>query len=365
MPAAPDPWRAERRVPLRLAAAEGQPRLSLKTAAGSPLEVWREGDAVRADGGRFGPWLRLDDPGGGWRLGDRLYPGDLLVEVRSGGGLRLSAWLDLEEYVRGVVAAEVVLWDAPQALLEAQAIAARSYAVAQLDQRAAAGPRPSLVDSVLDQAFRGRYEPTAAEKNRGVDRRLDAALAATAGWVLEHRGRVLDARFHAACGGHTAAFADVFPEPDPGAMTAVPCPPCQADPSAWSYTVSAGVLARIAQERGLGAPLVSPKPMRLDNHGRWLEIELVGRDRSERIPAGELRRAVGWQQMRSSAVRRTWPAPGETIAGGLFLEGVGHGHGVGLCQTGARRMAAAGRSSETILAHYYPGARLGRMAVRR
>ncbi|MCA9784865.1 MAG: hypothetical protein KC518_14885, partial [Candidatus Cloacimonetes bacterium] len=39
----------------------------------------------------------------------------------------------------------------------------------------------------------------------------------------------------------------------------------------------------------------------------------------------------------------------------LVITGKGWGHGVGLCQLGAARMAAAGHSAEEILSHYYPG----------
>jgi len=45
----------------------------------------------------------------------------------------------------------------------------------------------------------------------------------------------------------------------------------------------------------------------------------------------------------------------------VVASGAGSGHGVGLCQTGALGMARAGRSSEQILRHYYPGIELKRL----
>jgi len=286
------------------------------------------------------------------------------VEARAGGGLRAHAWLDLEDYVSGVVAAELALWNAPPALLEAQAVAARSYAVAQLEARAAQGPRPVLHDSVLDQAFRGRFEPDAAGKSRGLDTRLAAAVAATRGRVLELGGRVLDARFHAACGGHTADFSDVFREPDPGGMRSVPCAGCSADPKAWNHTFAPSDLFDVARRFELGDRLVAIHPARSDARGRWLDTRLVG-DRGERVlPVQELRRELGWQRWRSAAVVRTWPRDGVLASGGLFVEGVGHGHGVGLCQNGARALADAGRDFRAILGHYYPGARLATFTAR-
>jgi stage II sporulation protein D len=45
----------------------------------------------------------------------------------------------------------------------------------------------------------------------------------------------------------------------------------------------------------------------------------------------------------------------------FLFQGKGHGHGVGLCQWGARGMALAGKSALEILHHYYPGAEVDRM----
>jgi stage II sporulation protein D len=43
---------------------------------------------------------------------------------------------------------------------------------------------------------------------------------------------------------------------------------------------------------------------------------------------------------------------------GWKIAGQGHGHGVGLCQWGARGQGAAGKDFRAILAHYYPGSEL-------
>ena len=81
------------------------------------------------------------------------------------------------------------------------------------------------------------------------------------------------------------------------------------------------------------------------------------RDAGERVvPFQDLRMSLGPAAVESTRVLRTWPRPGEPIRDGLFLEGHGRGHGVGLCQKGAKGYAAEGWSAEHILAHYYPGA---------
>lgn len=359
-PPVPDPWRASRRVPLRIGAAEGLAELEIELDGERRAQFTRRGQAVvDSEGASAGHFVL--EPRGFVRLLGRRYDGPIAVEVRAEGGLRAHAWLDLETYVSGVVAAEVALWNAPTALLEAQAVAARSYAVAQLDARAKQGPRPVLFDSVLDQAFHGHFEGDAAARARGLDQRLAKAIETTRGRVLERDGRVLDARFHGSCGGNTADFATVFTEPDPGAMVSVPCPGCIAANKPWSHTFAAGDLGQLARRLGLGDRLVSLRPGVRDGQGRWRSAHVVGSAGERDLSLQDLRRELGWQIWRSGSVRRLWPADGTLGAGGLFVEGVGHGHGVGLCQNGARALADGGADFRAILGHYYRGARLARL----
>jgi SpoIID/LytB domain protein len=60
-------------------------------------------------------------------------------------------------------------------------------------------------------------------------------------------------------------------------------------------------------------------------------------------------RRLGWDTIPSNDF--TMSAQGNVV----MLEGVGQGHGIGLCEAGARAMAATGSDFRDILAHYYPG----------
>ncbi len=75
----------------------------------------------------------------------------------------------------------------------------------------------------------------------------------------------------------------------------------------------------------------------------------------------QLRRALGHAEFESARVASTWPQVGSTIQDGLYVHGLGRGHGVGMCQEGARDYAAQGWSMQQILAHYYPGTTLERL----
>jgi stage II sporulation protein D len=273
--------------------------------------------------------------------------------------------LDLEDYVTGVLRGELVVWDAPSALLEAQAIASRSYALAVLELRARQGRSGPLPNSTAAQAYRGAPAGKLSAAAQKVEQRVRAAVAATRGRVLVADGCVLDARFHASCGGATAAFADVFSDQeDLGAMPSVACAGCTAAP-AWKVTLERAELARVWSVLGLAPKDWTLAPLRRDARGRWLEVELGSKGKARRMPFEELRARLGVQQgatrVPSSAIFNEWPDAGVVIDGKLVFEGRGRGHGVGLCQAGARHAAERGATSAAILAHYFPSATLVRL----
>jgi len=71
---------------------------------------------------------------------------------------------------------------------------------------------------------------------------------------------------------------------------------------------------------------------------------------------------LGTERLASARIVATRPLPGEPIEDSLVLVGVGRGHGVGLCQTGARELAAEGWTATRILSNYYPRAELADLA---
>jgi stage II sporulation protein D len=346
-------WRAEGRVEVLLASASGGDRARVLGTLVGEVVLERRGTRVRAGDQEREEWLLAPGPGGWLQVGDRSYPGLVRVLPARDGGLELRAVVDLEDYLVGVVAAELAVWSAPDALLEAQAIAARSYAVCELDHRARSTPRPYLFDDTRDMAYRGEPPPS-----RGVER-VRAAVERTRGRVLREGPRVLDARFHAACGGRTAEGRRVFPESDFACLRPVDCAPCREDPpAAWSTTATPAELERLCRRAGLRPPLRSLRPAEVDAGGRWLEVLLVTDSGQARQPFEVLRGELGPERVASALVLSTWPRPDAPISDGLALRGRGSGHGVGLCQRGARAWAERGWSAARILAHYYPGAQL-------
>lgn len=357
-----EPWSERGLVPVRLVNLERSGRVEFDRGAGAPVEVYRsQNGVVRADARQLLRSMEIDPAPGspGVRVDGRLHSGSVRVMAHPDRGLRVEALLDLEDYVAGVVAAELALWSAPPAQLEAQAIAARSYALARLDERAG---EPFLWDGVEDQAYRGCFEPDAASAKRGLEARLNSAVQHTHGQVLWAAGGVLPARYHARCGGRTSTVEAVFGKPGPGHAPAS-CPTCSADLSgdsgnAWEFTATRAELDGLSRRLGLGAPLGSLQPLTTDGGGRWLSVQVAGPLGQKRIDANQLRRELGWDRLRSTWIESTWPGSGLPTSGGLAFRGRGHGHGVGLCQVGAGGLAERGWSARQILAHYYPTASL-------
>lgn len=377
-PALPEPPPAtpetRERVPIRLTALEGAAEVRIHLGAQLGDAVFhRSGGAVVDAAGRGAAYreLRPTSDTGVLSIGDAHYTGSLRVEIHPGGGLRVTNWVPLEDYVHGVVASELVIWSAPTAELEAQAIAARSYALLSLQ---AAGPAGALRDDTSNQVYRGTVEASANREVMRAQRRLREAVQRTRGRVLTRNGKLLDARFHASCGGATANFLEVFPGQGNPQLTSVPCEPCTrihgeevgggaGSPAwrgqvAWRFTASKSELAQLAAKLDLGDRLLSLRPQRRDGQGRWLELELRGPQGTRRLSMEAFRRHLGPGRLLSAQIVDTWPHLGDPIPSGMLFLGRGRGHGVGLCQVGAHALAEEGWSVEEILDHYFPGATL-------
>jgi stage II sporulation protein D len=177
--------------------AEGIPEQKVVGAVGSRVEISGEGGAVAA--GERIRLVPLDDVP--VRVGSKTVRGEL--ELRGGaGGVAVINVLSLEAYLRGVVPAEM----GPRAFpaieaLKAQAVAARTYAVAHLGEYSESGY--DICDTMQCQV----YEGVGSEHPLS-----DRAVHETEGEIAVFAGQPIDAMYHSTCGGHTEDAAAVFPE---------------------------------------------------------------------------------------------------------------------------------------------------------
>jgi len=292
---------------------------------------------------------------------DARYPGTLTVRRAADGTLGLTVTLPFERYLQGI--AEVPpTW--PAAALDAQAIAARSYALSTTgwDGPAGATLQTPICSTTSCQVFGGiPVTPTP-----GI-RRWYAAVDRTAGRVLEDGGRPIDAVYFSTSDGHTYANEDVFgSDPLPYLRPVVERDDGASPTSRWRVPIPFDDLARFLHAGGLwpgGTPIGSVR--RTDE-----SIVVAGGGATRTIDRSSFDAAVNeWASClmpgryptpsrSGSSLPTTIPSRWYSVSSGsrgIVVTGRGWGHGVGMVQWGAYGKARKGWSADRILAYYYGG----------
>jgi stage II sporulation protein D len=181
------------------------------------------------------------------------------------------------------------------------------------------------------------------------------AVEETRGEVLGYQGQILNVYYHACCGGHTASSGSVWGGETPRPLMGVRDKYCDRSPvSKWTATFTLDALKEaLARAHVPGGRLRRFEIGGKDIYGYVKTFLVKIGDESQTVRAADLRKWLGNSAMRSTRISRIR----KTDDGIQFL-GNGSGHGVGLCQWGARLQAEDGRKYEKILAFYFPGSTL-------
>jgi len=239
--------------------------------------------------------------------------------------------VDLESYVASVLAGEVSpSW--PKSALQAQAVAARTFAILRMRERK---NQPFHVQSsVMDQVY----------KNHKVQAFTEAAKA-TSGQVLFYDNRLAETSFHSTCGGKTTDSHSIWGRPYQH-LKGVTCDNCKSSNTYnWKENIS---LQEI--ESKLKQKISEIKISSRSSDGRVQTIEILGAASPVRMSGHELRMMLGPMKMKSTLLSTI-----KVIKDKLQIAGRGFGHGVGMCQYGALGLAKKGKRYQDILAYYYPG----------
>ncbi len=254
--------------------------------------------------------------------------------------------LDLETYVTGIVSSELPRgW--PLAAYQAQAVAARTFAVSQKYRRLDLPYH--MESSVLDQVY------------HGVEREHDVATEATQttrGLVLSWQRHLAQTYFHAACGGTTESAQEGWGT----AIAYLPgsrcdrCSTAGTNRATWTVKIRRSDVDK-AFSKLVGGPLTELRITSRTASGRVKHIELrSGPKKKKTITGSDFRRLLGWSTVWSTAIDRL-----TFDRSTLVVEGRGSGHGIGMCQWGAKGYGDDGVPFDAILARYYPGAVLKRL----
>jgi stage II sporulation protein D len=342
-----------------------------------PGEIWQLAPAgsritLRSPGGWSsvpfeGMALVASEPSGTVRVNGRFYRG--LVDIlRDSTGLTVVNRLGMEAYLQGVVSAEMGRRSfAEQAALEAQAVVSRTYAIRNLGRWKARGF--DLTAGVSDQVYGG----AGAETPEG-----RTAVRDTRGQVLTYQGEPIEAFFYSTCGGRTADGYEVFRGASRPYLRSVAdraengSDYCSISPryrwqEEWTDASLRATLERnlppVAGVRGKDVREVRDiRVARRTPSGRvdQLAIALGGPEiRVNGLAIRQVLRPLSGELLRSNAFTLSATGGGARVTH-LTADGMGAGHGVGLCQWGSVGRARAGQGYQQILAAYFPGTRVMR-----
>lgn len=266
------------------------------------------------------------------------HRGSVTILRQNADSLQINNDVPLERYLLGVVPREVdAKW--PMATLEAQAIVARTFTLRQIQDRAG---YPFDVTMKWPQLYGGLL---------GERLRATQAVEATRGLVVTAGGQLVVTYYHTVCGGRTEEADAVWPAAKSPALRSVECGYCRRAPQfRWTTILTADEVVRALAGAGVEVGPVTELATDLRNRsGRVTTVAVRGLDGSSTISALQLRAAIGPNRLRSTnfTARREedrW-----------VFDGVGWGHGVGLCQWGACTLGQRQQTARQILKLYYPG----------
>jgi stage II sporulation protein D len=306
-----------------------------------PLTIESSPSGIKIEQRNWGSrvWIMPDTDGSLCLVDWRRYRGSLLIKQKD-KFLEVINELPLEEYLYGVIKWEISP-DWPLVAVAAQAIAARTYALKKLEASLPENQDYHLLNTEDDQVYGGVESE---------DPRARTSVDSTRGKVLTHEGELINAQYHACCGGYTASSADIWGEPFPY-LEARADPYCKDSPyHDWKWKVEAAKLRKLLSEAGLSlGKLYWIQPLSFDQSGRVKQLRIQYRGGEKYLKGSEFRRLVGSDSIKSTLFKVV------RYARYFIFTGKGSGHGVGMCQWGARGMAEKGYSTKEILQFYYPG----------
>ena len=284
-----------------------------------------------------GLWLEPSGDGVVW-IGDRWYRGRVLLRLQ-GKGITAVNYVDLEDYLYSVVGAEAIpSW--PKDALQAQAVAARTYALYK--RNSSKNGFYDVDTTTTTQVYKGlKSEYTTTHE----------AVKATAGEVMTYSGKVILAVFHSSSGGHTENVEDIWTSPLPYLRGVVDYDH-YSPVFSWNKTVSTNAINDLAGNVGNIQALI---PQQITPQGRIVTMKIVGDRSTKSIKGTEIRKVL---DLRSTLFRA------ELTDNTIQVSGRGFGHGLGLSQWGSQYLAQNGINYRQILAHYYRNAKLSTIKTR-
>ena len=303
----------------------------------------------------------------------KTYRGGVTVHANAAGSMSVINVLGLEQYVQGVVPEEVVpSWPVPA--LEAQAVAARTYALYSMKSK-----QNSMYDigtTTADQVYGGKSSEFTS---------TNAAVKRTHGMIITYQGQPINALFHSDGGGYTEDSVNLWGNDLPYLKGVVDYSNHEGT-TVWNVMTSrqsieqklASASKSVGYLQKIELSPLADRPMKVQDRGvsgRVKTMKFIGEKGSISLTGEQVQGIFGLKstlfdfyvgqtppsriQGASIKANHTFSKANQTVT----IHGYGWGHGLGLSQWGAAEMAARKEANQpdyykVILQHYYQGTAL-------
>jgi len=260
---------------------------------------------------------------------------EIKVELENGDIKEIG----LESYVEGVVAAEMEEgW--PENAYAAQAIKARTFALKWFEEH--------------DKDFiSAKHEETQAYNPKAIKPQIKEGVDKTRGEVVKYEGEYINAWFHASAAGQTtsAQVGLAYDDEEPAYITSVDSPDELApeDIQNWQVELSQEEIISALEQTGEEPSAIEDiEIISRDQTDRIIDIKFTYPEGSKELRGAEFRTLVGPDELKSILIREI-----KEVEDGFEFYGSGWGHGVGMSQWGANKLAQGGKSPEEIINYYF------------
>lgn len=249
--------------------------------------------------------------------------------------------MKMEEYIAGVVAGEMKN-DWPAEALAAQAIIARTFTVEAIETKGNIPERGTQASTDIKE-FQA-YNAKAVNDN------VKKAVEMTRGMIMTYQGKPIKGWFHASAGGITATAKEGlnYKYEEPPYIQSVQSPDDLAPEDVRNWTIvfpKEDVMAAMAK---MGKKVNDISSMEIAQKGPSGRTTVLMVNKQVEVSGPELRVALDSTKLKSMLLDKIVVSE-ESVT----FAGKGYGHGVGMSQWGANRMAKDGKKPEEIVTHYF------------
>jgi len=252
------------------------------------------------------------------------------------GKIYIVNLVSMEEYLYSVVPSEMPSsWNIEA--LKAQAVAARTYSYYHLIKNK--GKNIYDLDSTTNfQVYKGIVSETPSSIE---------AVTKTSGTIMTYNYEPIIAYFHSTSGGKTSDDKDVWSGADLPYLESVECTYSENSPHyKWTTELTMNEVSNALSKKYKRVETIKKISFK-KNNDRVVSVEIIHNNGTINLSGNEFRLLFPGQKLKSTYF--TAKKSDKT----LLINGRGWGHGVGMCQWGARGRSDKGMKFNDILKHYY------------